>query len=317
MVLVEPLLASLEARFPRARVVLLASDRFAEVHSSQGREVLAVPKALMARKPWLFPGFVTRLRSCGFEVALDASHPHSFSLSGAAAAALSGAPSRIGFPSAEAGDWYTLVVPPPGAPEHESRILHSLGSVWDDWPGWRPPRLSAGSAGSRGAIGLHVGASRDKGLPVDLLACIVSELSRMGRGLEIYWSGAGERSMAVEVSRAGGAVMPGLDLRGLMDALAGLDALVTADNGPMHLASALGIPVVAMFRVDNRTRFRPLSPGSEALLVQDGLDPSEVVRSVASALRRGGQSSSSSSSSSSPSSPESSGRSPSGSPPRS
>lgn len=285
LVLVLPLLDGLRRRFPDARVTLLASDRFAVLPAGQGYDVLPVAKARMASHPWLFPGFAGRLRGFGFDCAIDASHPFSFSLSGAVACRLSGAGTRIGSETGGQEGWYTHLVSGMSPGDHESRTLHRLGSLWTGWPGFSRPALKPRVASSPGGIGLHVGASRGKFIPREMLAGIVAGLCRMGR-VTLFWSGPEEHATAAGLAGPGAAVSPALDIDGLLSAFSGLDILVTADNGPMHVASALGVPVLALFRFPNQARFGPLSEGSR-VLYDPGGPPVEMVLETARAMLTG------------------------------
>jgi heptosyltransferase II len=58
---------------------------------------------------------------------------------------------------------------------------------------------------------------------------------------------------------------PDLDLAGLTAVLAHLDALVTNDSGPMHLAAALGVPCVALFGPTDPRRTAPSGDGHQVL----------------------------------------------------
>ena len=71
--------------------------------------------------------------------------------------------------------------------------------------------------------------------------------------------------------------MPHLGLQEFMRSVAGLRAFVSADTGPMHVASALNIPVLALFRTGNVDRFAPLSAGSRILLDPEGAAPEAVI----------------------------------------
>lgn len=285
LVLVLPLMDGLRRRFPDARVTLLASDRFAALPAGQGYDVLPVAKARMASRPWLFPGFAGRLRAMGFDCAVDASHPFAFSLSGAAACRLSGAVTRIGSGAGGQEGWYTHLVAGMSPGDHESRTLHRLGSLWKGWPGFSPPVLKARGASSPGGIGLHVGASRGKFIPQDMLAGIAAGLCGMGR-VTLFWSGPEEHAIACSLEGRGLAVSPALDIDGLLDAVSGLDLFVTADNGPMHVASALGVPVLALFRFPNHSRFGPLSEGSR-VLYDPGGPPAGMVLEAARGMLAG------------------------------
>lgn len=51
-----------------------------------------------------------------------------------------------------------------------------------------------------------------------------------------------------------------LDVLGLVETIATLDALITVDTGPAHIAAALGVPTVVLFGPTARTRWGPLGP---------------------------------------------------------
>jgi heptosyltransferase-3 len=279
LVLMEPLLRSIRERFPEAELVLLLSHVFAELLVSQGYSVITVDKKRQIGRPWEFCKLVLRLRKSSFEVAIDASHPFSFSLSGAVSTAMCGAPSRIGTPSGDWEGWYTAVSGPPDRKCHESRTIHGLGGVWQDWPKWTPPRLEVSGFEKRDAVGLHVGGKPGKAYPREKLRKAVSEITAFS-DLEIYWGSDMELLIAEELGGDRITIMPRLDVTGFMRAVAGLRAFVSPDCGPMHIASALGIPVIALFRTDNAERFSPLSEGSAVLSDPDGADPHKVVAAL-------------------------------------
>ena len=295
LVLMEPLIASLSRRFPGSSVELLLSERFAAIlegHPAVSR-VWPAPKKRFITHPLSMLGFFRSIRKWGPHVAIDASHPHSFSLSSAVAVALSGAPSRIGWECGGSEGWYTCCprVPAGDGTAHESLLLQSLGSVWEDWPEWSRPALPhvgrAASGEPSGTIGVHVGARRGKGYPRDLMAELAELLRGTGQ-LRVFWSGEEERKAANELAGPG-ELMPSLSIEGLMESLSGLDVYVTPDNGTLHLASALGVPVVGLYRVrGSESRYSPLSAGSVALLDETGPVPEEVEADVRRILLRQG-----------------------------
>ena len=278
LVLLEPLLRSIKERFPEADLEILASDVFSELLESQGFSVIGVDKKGQIRNPWKFVQLIRSLRKSSYDVAIDAAHPHSFSLSGAVSAAMSGSKCRISTSTGNNNDgWYTHTAAAPLLEWHESRALHSLGSVWDRWPAWSPPQLRCRNSEKRDSIGLHVGASGIKKYPQDLMEKLVEKVSGMNH-LELYWGSREEKDTAEYLGRKYDAeVMPELTIAGMIDRIAGLRVFISADNGPMHVASALSVPVIALFRVDNRERFAPLSDGSEVIYAPEGADPAEVI----------------------------------------
>ncbi|MCK6460783.1 MAG: glycosyltransferase family 9 protein, partial [Planctomycetes bacterium] len=55
-----------------------------------------------------------------------------------------------------------------------------------------------------------------------------------------------------------------LDLKDLVALLARAQVLVSNDSGPVHLASALGVPVLGLYGPNSPALYGPLSPGSVA-----------------------------------------------------
>ena len=107
-------------------------------------------------------------------------------------------------------------------------------------------------ASRRGATIVLTGADADR-----------SQIDEVRRGLE-----------GVPVVDAGGV----LDLAALAALMAELDVLITSDTGPMHLAAAMGTPVVALFGPANPARYGPLAPVQRVLRVDLPCSPCGQVR---------------------------------------
>ncbi len=282
LVMLTSLLNALRERFPRASVSVLANRGFHSILEGQGWELIPVDRKAMARRPWMLRGLAARLGSMGFEAAIDASHPHGFSLSSAAAVALTGCPCRIGSPIGASPGWYTHCPSSmPGKEQHESRALHALGSVWPDWPRWSPPKLALPGGPGRRAVGIHPGAKPDKTFPVEFLEEVVRGCVPLAP-VEVFWGNPGEEAVADALVLAGAVKAEPMGLKEFARRISGLAAFVCPDSGPMHVASAMGTPVVAMFRKEGAARFGPLSPRSVSVT---GPDPEDVIRLAGELLR--------------------------------
>ena len=73
-------------------------------------------------------------------------------------------------------------------------------------------------------------------------------------------------------------VVCGADLVTLAAVLASLDLLVTGDTGPMHLAAAMGTPVVALFGPSNPVRYGPQAPRQRVIRIDLPCSPCGQVR---------------------------------------
>ncbi|HEX6178908.1 MAG TPA: lipopolysaccharide heptosyltransferase I [Thermoanaerobaculia bacterium] len=92
-----------------------------------------------------------------------------------------------------------------------------------------------------GRIVLLPGAGKPEKLwPVESFRAIVEKY----RGRTVVAWGPGEEDLATAI---GGDVAPPTNLRELAALLAGASLVVGADTGPLHLAAALGVPVVGLY----------------------------------------------------------------------
>jgi len=112
--------------------------------------------------------------------------------------------------------------------------------------------LAAAGHGGEPLVALQLGASRDaRRWPAASFVALGRELStRLGARI-VLCGGGGDRAVAEEVAAGLGPVA--LDACGrtsvaeLGALLSRVDVLVTGDTGPMHMAVAVGTPVVALF----------------------------------------------------------------------
>ncbi len=164
-------------------------------------------------------------------------------------------------------------------------ILGRLGLPPAD-PGWRPS-LPAGLLEEGGkalarlvppgvrVVGLAPSAAwgESKRWPAERFGRLARTLAE--RGLHpVLLVGPGEEPVAAEVRAAAGMDLavagPSLDIAGFLGLMARLDAVVSNDSGPMHLAALAGCPVVGLFGPTDPRRTAPL--GSRSVVVSRGLE---------------------------------------------
>lgn len=101
-------------------------------------------------------------------------------------------------------------------------------------------------------LGLNAGAEYGpaKRWPAANFVAVAREVSRRSGAVWLVLGGPGDRDLAGEIARQvpGAVNLAGrTGLRDLMQVLAACELVLTNDTGPMHLAAALGTPVVALF----------------------------------------------------------------------
>ena len=144
--------------------------------------------------------------------------------------------------------------------------------------------LLAGVPDTHRLIGLHVSGGRES------KQWHLARFAEVGRTLAsepdttlVLTGGQGDRAMVDQVRRALGD-RPVVDAAGVMDLpstaalLARLDVLITGDTGPMHLAAAVGTPIVALFGPSDPRRYGPLAAQQRVLRIQLYCSPCGQVR---------------------------------------
>lgn len=271
--IVHGLLVAERIRFqlPEARIDWVARDRFADLVEASG---LVRKTYRFERSPAGFFRILRELRGEEYEAVLD--------FQGLARSGLMSLASRakvkIGRFDAREGSRFfhrILTPPPPGKPPfHAVDILRQFQrplGLYDldpgclEFPGSRP----AARTPPDGSILLFPESRRPEkewpGFPE-----LARNLVRRYPGRAVALCGTGPKA-----APADGPVAP-LDFRGdipvgsLPDALRCAAAIVANDSGPVHLAAAMGRPVVAVFGPTDPARFGPYPPGSAANRVVRG-----------------------------------------------
>jgi lipopolysaccharide heptosyltransferase II len=209
-------------------------------------------------------------------------------------ARLSGARRRVGY--AEEAYPYLLTDPVPGGrygtPMHEVRYVLALAeaagaevlasdrrlSLWVDGESTKQvagmladARTTRGRQGS--VITVHPGArnGQAKRWPTGHIAALATRLARELDALVVLTGAPGEASLAEAVERQCAGDVVNLcgktSLPELAALLASSDLVISGDSGPMHIACAVGTPVVALHGPTDPAISGPTDPGAKVLRV--------------------------------------------------
>jgi len=143
-------------------------------------------------------------------------------------------------------------------------------------------RLLKGSA--RPLVGVHVSGGRPvKQWDLDRFAQVAGGLITGARASIVLTGAPADRPLVDTVVRS---LPPGavIDVAGRGDLLTAaalveqLDLLITGDTGPMHLASAVGTPVIAVFGPSDPVRYAPRGPHDRIVRVDLPCSPCNRIR---------------------------------------
>ncbi len=285
-----PLLDALRRARPQARIAWLVEEGAASLlqdHPQLDRVILFPRRSLveLLRRGRLvaaarrFAGLARSLRAERFDLAIDVQG----NLRSSGLARLSGAPRRIGFSppyTKEKSHWLTTdrVRPRVHRQLKVHRNLELLGPLGVDAAGARARVHVSDAARSRaatcfGALGpgavvaLHPGVSgfgAFKAWAPERYGALSRRLHGEHGARSLVTWGPGERGLAEAVVReAGAAARLAPETASILDLAALLercDVVVGADTGPVHLAAALGVPVVGLYGPKDPAIYAPWSP---------------------------------------------------------
>jgi heptosyltransferase I len=276
-----PTLASLRRAYPSAKMTWLVKRQWAGlVERIDG--VDRVWSVTPGMKGWL--SHIPALRAERFDLAVDLQGLFRSAIMGW----LSGAPDRIGFTNAREGSpwWYNRLVPVP-APEMHAvdrylLVAKALGAADTGPPEFRfqiPPAdrdeverlmVRAGIGSGTNWVAINVSARwPTKRWPAASFATVADQINGEGLGPVLFIGGPDDRA---DIAAVRGMMKTGsIDLAGafpvglLPSFLAKADLLITNDSGPMHIAAAVGTPVVAVFGPTSPIRTGPYGSGHMVL----------------------------------------------------
>jgi lipopolysaccharide heptosyltransferase I len=277
-----PAAAALRDTFPHARLDWVVEERWLPVLDGNPdlNDVIAFNRSSTAE----VVRCVERLRGAKYTLALDFQ-----SLYKSALLALSaGADEVLGFDWSYAREGpasllYSRQIHPSGAHkvEHNLSLAEAAGAKVSAPRFWLPQSQEAGEwvaneLGTRGVSEFYVlspgGGWRSKCWPAERFGKLHRELAKLHGWRGIVSFGPGEEALANEVIEAAGDPPPialGMSLLQLIALLRRARFVVAADTGPLHLAAALGTPVLGLFGPTDPARNGPY--GTRSIVVRKAL----------------------------------------------
>jgi heptosyltransferase-1 len=172
-----------------------------------------------------------------------------------------------------------------------NRILTglALGYAPQGAPDFGLDRTRFRAAGPRYAVLLHATARPEKEWPEQNWIALGTQLASDGYDLVLPWGSLAEKAradrMAASLPRA--RVPERQPLDSVARLMAGADLVIGVDTGLLHLAAALGVPLVAIFSGSKPELTGPVGSGPMSVLGAHGAPPTlDEVRDAVAALSR-------------------------------
>ena len=287
-------LRALRSHFPESRITILGNADAEELlrHSRLVDEVIVFDLPWTAKSSKYDPrrydvdrvhGLISELRRRKFDLTIDAR----MDLRSNILSILTRAPRRVGFDFGggsflltdamaadpprhhRVDDWLSLVLPLAGdtiqrdpASGSDIRFMPFL-AVSSDESAWAEEMLrSRGIQPGDTVVAFHGGASDPRRMwPLECYENVAQALVSKRGVKTVFFLEPDAPDRKIPVASA----VLRTSLREMMAVLTKCDLLICNDSGPMHIADALGVPVVAVFLTGNPVWHRPYHPGQKVV----------------------------------------------------
>ena len=287
IILTTPAVRALRTALPRAELVYVVEEPYRKLVEGNPDidRVIAVPKRQSRRE---FFALVRAIRKEGYDAVIDFHGGPRASL----LALLSGAKVKAGYAIKYRGLFYDVRVP--RAPkqgrvhsvENHVNLVRALGIEVGDIPGLVLPRGQVSTFDFRGTksqklrpdllLVLHIGAgNRFRYWGTDNLVRLVRLLGKIPGARVALVGGAEDKAAEAEIlEKAPGTLsyVGELDLAGTAELIRQAAVFVGPDSGPMHIAAAVGTPIVAWFGPTLPANFAPWKPAGGVRIIEKALD---------------------------------------------
>jgi heptosyltransferase-3 len=278
-----PLVEALQRRFPEARLDYLGGEGTLSVLDGLPiAERLVMSRGFVLR-PWRFVGLFVGLRRRRYDLAIELAMG---SFSGGLYAYLSGARHRLGVPRRNERLLDVRLPPTPVSHAYDGPVAFArhLGVACADRPVYRVTAAEADAArrvlAHLGLVGpervepfvaCFVGGHGAKRWPHERWVELARRVASAGARVVLF-AGPEEAAHVARLRTDLAGIAPVVEpqaLRTFAALLAASTLVVTPDSGPMHLAAAVGAPVVAVLTRSTSTFFGPRGPEDAALCEPD------------------------------------------------
>lgn len=300
-ILALPAIARFKENFPAARIDFVGAQIASLLFQGQPLENHYVAPRRFPYVLWQYPQLIRRLRANGYDLAVDVSYSQSGL--GAFIVGLSGARIRAGL----RGKWdrlFNLKIPRLKERNKYAKMTDFFAalslrggatvgalkfSAAEKFAGRQQLEAVLGP-GARKKIGVFVGARklRGKRWPLERFIEVIRELSARGFSV-VAMVGPEENDILAPLKESLDPSAPVLcepSLRKFAAMVAHLDLFICCDSGPMHLACAVGTPVLAIFQQRDVERWAPPPSAARALYDNDGVSASRVLDAALEEMAR-------------------------------
>ena len=302
VVLALPAVAAFRTSFPRAQIDFVGSPVSQLLFQNQPLNQHYVAPRRFPQVVWQYPVLLRRLRAQRYDLAVDVSCSQSGL--GSFVVGLSGAARRVGL----TGKWdqlFNLKVP-------KLRSGNKYGKLAEFLTALRLEKIEpVGSVKFSAAeriegqhqleslietkpaksVGVFVGGRRLRGKrwPLENFVALINGLERSGVNIVAYF-GPEETELIVPLKNSLAPMTPVVcepSLRKFAAMIAHLDLFICCDSGPMHLACAVGVPVLAIFQERDVSRWAPPPSAARVVSSANGIGTEEVLVAALAELLTG------------------------------
>lgn len=290
LILMTPLISGFRSAFAKASIDVLVSEGFQDTleHNPEIDNIIVFRKAGARRKPWSYLWFVLHIRHTGYDLAVDVSDGRHESLNNSLLTVFSGARYRLGYDIGDSGRFLNLRVPCPPPDMHMTDAVTGLVKyIAPETPDF-PMTVHIGEEDQEFASGwllrhdisvlesffiIHPGGKGRKRWDAANFAGLIERITKDIGVRIVCIAGPSDMGRLRQISDATEApfeILTDVTVNRMAAVIERCDLFISGDTGPMHMASALGRPTVAIFLSSDYRVYGPRGENTRIVISGDG-----------------------------------------------
>lgn len=273
--LILPLIQSVRHSLPGAGIDVLMSASFCEIYDKHPDISAIIPynqKSLL-KNPLRFLQFFRRLKKNNYDLVISSTNPDTISTSQAVFSRLITSRYNVGFLRKNSDQIYTHTV------KGDNTIAYGLSQI-ALWRKFDPQAIDCEAKvyfadhlpqSYSNTVLFWLGATKNKILPIQLVSETLKLLDQSGIKYSLA-AGPGDKALLdmYPPEIAGKIMFRSGTLKETAHFFSGFRVLILPDTGPMHLAVAMGLPVIQLFNNSNSRQYGYSS--DRAIIMENSLD---------------------------------------------
>lgn len=301
LIMLTPFIKKIKELFPKSTLDIVVGGKFNDVLENNPNisNIYVYDQEQFIKNPVDWLKFIQKLKKIGYDLVIDASHPHSFSFSDALIANLVKPKYVIGFDRDEAQHFYNISIKPDLSIHTSQAILALLEPLGYKNDSFIYPEVFLKSENENFAYNFYEkhnllhknvviifpGAKEGKKWGIDNFILLHNTILKLNKNIDIIWIlGPDEKPLENQLKHLQNIhIVSDAKILDIAAIIKRSKAFISGDTGPMHLSVAVDTPTLQIFLQTTENRFG--YNGKNHTIIKNQ-NPNDVIYLISSKIKK-------------------------------